>query len=173
MRPLFYPACGAAAIALILLVAQSFGDAHGPSAERQEQWNQAREQPLQQRAEILDARLVGFQASLASDKRPGEELATFEAALRNAAKPRERWTRPDGNQARNEGWHSPIDMMRRFSQRTGERSTNLFTLANVASPLYASLDDKQKLVFDATLRAFCAPRPSCTGPGPWRFDRRG
>ena len=38
MRPLFYPACGAA-IALSLLVAQSFGDAHGPSAERQEQWN--------------------------------------------------------------------------------------------------------------------------------------
>ena len=65
MRPLFYPACGAAAIALSFHVAQSFGDAPGPSAERPEQWNQAREQPLQQRAEILDARLVGFKASLA------------------------------------------------------------------------------------------------------------
>jgi hypothetical protein len=173
MRPLFYPACGAATIALSLHVAQSFGDAHGPSAERQEQWNQAREQPLQQRAEIRCS--PGWlPGEPRPDKRPGEELATFEAALRNAAKPREPWTRPDRNQARNEGWHSPIDMMRRFSQRTGEQSTNLFTLANVASPLYASLDDKQKLVFDATLRAFCAPRPFGAGrPGPWRFDRRG
>ena len=65
-------------------------------------------------------------------------------------------------------------MMRRFSQRTGEQSTNLFTLANVASPLYASLDDKQKLVFDATLRGFLRPRAFGPGPaGPSRFDRRG
>jgi hypothetical protein len=65
-------------------------------------------------------------------------------------------------------------MMRRFSQRMGERSTELFTLANAASPLYASLDDKQKFVFDATLRGFLRPRPFGAGrPSPWRFDRRG
>jgi hypothetical protein len=64
MKRLFYTAC-AAAIALSLPFAQTFADADAPSAERQEQWKQAREQGLQQRAEILDARLVGFKASLA------------------------------------------------------------------------------------------------------------
>jgi LTXXQ motif family protein len=171
MKRLFYTACAAAAIALSLPVAQSFADADGPSAERQEQWKQAREQRLQQRAEILDSRLVGFKASLALTSDQEKNWATFEAALRDAANPREPWTRPDGDQARNEGRHSPIDMMRRFSQRMGERSTELFTLGNAASPLYASLDDKQKLVFDATLRGFLRPRPSGPGrTGPWRFD---
>jgi hypothetical protein len=56
----------------------------------------------------------------------------------------------------------------------GERSTELFALANAATPLYASLDDKQKLVFDETLRGFLRPRTFGRGrAGPWRFDRRG
>jgi hypothetical protein len=174
MRRLIYTACAAVAIALSLPVAQSFADADGPSAERQEQWRQGREQRLQQQAQILDARLVGFKASLALTSDQEKNWAPFEEALRSAARPREPWRRPDGDQARNEGRPSPVDMMRRFSQRMGERSIELSALADATTPLYASLDDKQKLVFDATLRGFLRPRPF--GPrraGPWRFDRRG
>lgn len=174
MRRLIYTACAAVAIALSLPVAQSFADVDGPSAERQEQWRQGREQRLQQQAQILDARLVGFKASLSLTTDQEKNWAPFEAALRNAARPREPWRRPDGDQARNEGRPSPVDIMRRFSQRMGERSIELSALADATTPLYASLDDKQKLVFDATLRGFLRPRPF--GPrraGPWRFDRRG
>jgi LTXXQ motif family protein len=163
MRRLIYTACAAAAIALSLPVAESFAEADRRSAEQQEQWKQAREQRLQQRAEILDARLVGFKASLALTSDQEKNWARFEAALRNAAKPREPWMRPDGDQGRAEGRPSPIDMMRRFSQRMGERSTKLSALADATTPLYASLDDKQKLVFDATLRGFLRPR--LFGPG--------
>jgi hypothetical protein len=174
MRRLIYTAWAAAAIALSLPVAQSFADADGPSAQQREQWRQAREQRLQQRAEILDARLVGFKASLSLTSDQEKNWAPFEAALRNAAKPREPWRRPDGDQARNEGRPSPIDMMRRFSQRMGERSTELAALANATTPLYTSLDDKQKLVFDATLRGFLRPRSFGPGrSGSWRFNRRG
>jgi hypothetical protein len=173
MRRLIYTACVAAAIAMSLPVAQSFADDDRPSAERQEQRNQTREQRLQQRAEILDARLVGFKASLALTSDQEKNWAPFEAALRTATRPRGTQRRPDGDQARNEGRPSPVDMMRRFSQRLGERSIELSALADATTPLYATLDDKQKLVFDATLRGFLRPRPF--GPrrtGPWRFDRR-
>jgi LTXXQ motif family protein len=174
MRRLIYAACAAAAIGLSLPVAQTFADVGGPSPERQEQRKEAREQRMQQRAQILDARLVGFKASLSLTSDQEKNWAPFESALRNAAKPREPWRRPDGDQASNEGRPSPIDMMRRFSQRMGERSTELAALANATTPLYTSLDDKQKLVFDATLRGFLRPRPFGHGrAGPWRFDRRG
>lgn len=58
--------------------------------------------------------------------------------------------------------------MRRFSQRLGERSIELSALADATTPLYASLDDKQKLVFDATLRGFLPPvllAPAARAPG--------
>ena len=174
MRRLIYTACVAVAIAMSLPVAQSFADDDGPSAERQEQWKQTREQRLQQQVQILDARLVGFKASLSLTSDQEKNWAPFEAALRNAARPREPRMRPDGDQARNEGRPSPVDIMRRFSQRLGERSIELSALADSTTPLYASLDDKQKLVFGATLRGFLRPRPFGPGrAGPWRFDRRG
>jgi len=174
MKRLIYTTCAAVAIALSFPVAQSFADNEGPSAERQEQWNQARERRLQQQAQILDARLVGFKASLSLTSDQEKNWAPFEAALRNAARPRKPWRRPDGDQARNGGRPSPVEIMRGFSQRLGERSIELSALADAATPLYASLDDKQKLVFDATLRGFLRPRPFGRGrAGPWRSDRRG
>lgn len=174
MRHLLHTACAVAAIALSLPVAPSFADADGPSAERHDEWRQDREQRLQQRAEILEARLVGFKASLSLTSDQEKNWAPFEGALRNAAKPREPWRRPDADQSRNERQPSPIDMLRRFSQRMGERSTELAALANATTPLYTSLDDKQKLVFDATLRGFLRPRPFAPDlTRPWRFDRRG
>jgi hypothetical protein len=174
MRRLIYTVCTAATFALAAPVVQSFANADGSSTEQQEQLKQAREQRLQQRAEILDARLVGFKASLALTSDQEKNWTPFEAALRAAAKPRGPLTGPGGDEARNEPTPSPIDRMRRISTRMGERSIELSALADAATPLYASFDDKQKLVFRATLRELLHPRRFGFGPpSPWRFDRRG
>jgi hypothetical protein len=174
MRRLIYTVCIATTIAMAAPVVQSFANADGPSAEQQAQWRQAREQRLQQRAELLDARLVGLKASLALTSDQDKNWSPFEAALRAAAKPRISPVGQGGGDARNEPRPSPIDMMRRISTRMSERSTELSALADAATPLYASFDDKQKLVFRATLRELLhRPRFGFDPPSPGRFDRRG
>ena len=72
----------------------------------------------------------------------------FETALRDMAKARQDWRHRDGDvKGDGEERPSPIDWMRRMSDRLGRRSAELKTLADAAAPLYASLDDNQKLVF--------------------------
>ncbi len=165
MKRVIYAACAAAAMALALPVSQGFAD-DGPSATHQEQWRRSREERSERRAEILDARLVGFKASLALTGDQEKAWAPFEAALREAAKPRGPMPEPDAGEARDQTSPSPIDRMRDISKRMGERSSALSSLADAAAPLYASLDAKQKVVFDATLHGFL--RPHRFGPGSHR-----
>jgi hypothetical protein len=161
MKRMNYAVCVAATMALALPAVQSFADTGGPSAAQQEQGKQRGEEWMQRRSEIFDARLVGFKASLGLTSEQEKNWAPFESALRDAAQ-REPWKRPEGGEARN-GPPSPIDMMRNVSKRMGERSTKLSALADAAAPLYASLDDKQTVVFDATLHGLL--RPHRFGPG--------
>lgn len=65
MKRFMYAACAAAALALAVPAVQSFAAADNSSAAQQEQGQQRRDMWRQRRAEIFDARLVGFKASLA------------------------------------------------------------------------------------------------------------
>lgn len=62
--------------------------------------------------------------------------------------------------------------MKVISSRMSERATKLSALADAAAPLYASLDDKQKVVFDATLRGLMRPHRWQGGPDGRRWERR-
>lgn len=170
MKRMIYAACAAATLALALPAVQSFADTSGPSATEQEQGKLSREEWMQRRAEILDARLIGFKASLSLTSDQEKIWAPFESALRDAAKLRGPGMRPDAGA---ETQVSPIDRMREISKRMGERSTALSAIADAAAPLYASLDDKQKVIFDATLRGFVrAHRFGPGGPDGRRWERR-
>jgi len=162
MRRLTFAVWAASALAFATPLSASHADtpaapAAAPTPDQQQNWQQIREQRRQERATIFDAHLTGFKASLALTPDQEKNWAAFEAALRNAAASRPDWRRQDGPRgdgAREDGdaRPSPVDVMRRLSQRLGDRSTQLTALADATAPLYTSLDDKQKLVFDATLR---------------------
>ena len=78
MKRMIYAACTAATLALALPAVQSLADTGGPTAQQQEQGNQRREEWMQRRAEIFDARLVGFKASLALTGDQEKNWAPFE-----------------------------------------------------------------------------------------------
>jgi hypothetical protein len=171
MKRMIYAACAAATLAFAVPAIQSFADTDSPSGAQQEQGKQRREEWMQRRAEIFDARLVGFKASLSLASDQEKNWAPFETALRDAA---ERGPRqgPEAGEAP-DGPPSPIDRMRDISKRMGERSAKLSALADAAAPLYTSLDDKQKVVFDATLRGLLRPhRFGPGGPEGRRWERR-
>ena len=171
MKRMIYAACAAATLALALPAVQSFADTSGPSATEQEQGKLSREEWMQRRAEIVDARLIGFKASLSPDERSGEDLG----AVRNrrCATPPSCGGRGCAPTPAPKRRSSPIDRMREISKRMGERSTTLSTIADAAAPLYASLDAKQKVIFDATLRGFVrAHRFGPGGPDGRRWERR-
>jgi hypothetical protein len=171
MKRMMMAACAAATIALALPAVQSFADTGGPSTEQQEQWKQRREEWMQRRSEILDARLVGFKASLALTSEQEKAWPPFETALRDMAKLRGPGM---GNNADRDGPPaSPIDRMRAISERIGERSKVLGALADAAAPLYTTFDDKQKVVFNATLLGLLRPHHfGQEGPEGRRWDRR-
>ncbi len=170
MKRMIFAACAAATLALALPAVQSFADTAGPDATQQEQGNQRRQEWMQRRTEIFDARLVGFKASLALTSDQEKNWAPFELALRDAAK-RGPGAGPQADEDRNSP-RSPIVRMRDMSKRMGEMSTKLSALADAAAPLYASLDDKQKVVFDATLHGLLRPhRPGRDGPEGRRWER--
>jgi hypothetical protein len=157
MRRLTFAVWAASALAFATPLSASRADtsappAAAPTTDQQQNWQQFREQRRQERAIILDARLTGFKASLALTADQEKNWAAFEAALRNAAASRWDWRRHDGPRTDGDTRPSPVDVMRRLSQRLGDRSAQLTALADATAPLYTSLDDKQKLVFDATLR---------------------
>lgn len=171
MKRMIYAACAAATLALAVPAVQSYADTPAPTAAQEEQGKQRREEWAQRRSEIFDARLVGFKASLALTGAQEKNWAPFESALRDAAKRGGPWKGGEAGQDRNGPPPSPIDRLKTFSQRLGERSTKLNALADAAAPLYASLDEKQKVVFDATLRGFLRPHWQ-GGPEGRRWERR-
>jgi hypothetical protein len=171
MKRIITAACAAATLALAIPAVQSFAATDEPTAAQQEQGQQRGDLWRQRRAEVFDARLVGFKASLALTSDQEKASAPFELALRDAAK-RGPWPGREADEDRGAS-PSPIDRMKAISQRLGERATKLSALADAAAPLYTSLDDRQKVVFDATLRGLLRPHHGGPGgPDGRRWDRR-
>ncbi len=81
MKRFLYAACAAAALALAVPAVQSFAAADDSSAAQQEQGQQRRDMWRQRRAEIFDARLVGFKASLALTSDQEKTWAPFEIGV--------------------------------------------------------------------------------------------
>jgi hypothetical protein len=169
MRHCIVAGFAAAALVLAAPLASSFAETgaaspdqaaspgQAASPDQQEHWKQSGEQWRQRRQEIFDARLVGFKASLALTADQEKNWPVFEAVLRGLAQSRGEW-RHHGDWGHREGAAadggappSPVDVMRRMSERMGQRSAQLTALADATAPLYASLDDKQKLIFRVTL----------------------
>jgi zinc resistance-associated protein len=144
--------CAAAALVFATPIASSLAQTDPASPDQQEHSKQTRELRRQQLAAIFDARLVGFKASLALTSDQDKNWPAFEAALRSFAQSPGQWRHSDGAKPDGGAPLSPVEVMRRISQRMGQRSAQLTALADATAPLYASLDDNQRLIFRATLR---------------------
>jgi hypothetical protein len=107
---------------------------------------------LQERAALLDARLTGFRAGLKLTADQDKIWPTFENALRSVAKSRA--DRRREMRAHEDDAERPtlIDRLHRKSDRMAQRSADVKLVADAAAPLYASLDDGQKRIFDVLFR---------------------
>jgi hypothetical protein len=107
---------------------------------------------MQERAALFDARLVGFRAGLKLTADQDKNWPAFESALRGVAK--DRAERRRQARARDDDGErpTPIDRLRRMSDRMARRSSELKLVADAAAPLYASLDEGQKPIFVAMFR---------------------
>jgi zinc resistance-associated protein len=152
MRNSIIAGCAAATLVFAAPLASSFAETDAASPDQQEHSEQSREQRRQQWATVFDARLVGFKASLALASDQEKNWPAFEAALRSFAQSPGQWKHHDGAKTDGDAAPSPVDVMRRMSQRMGQRSAQLTALADATTPLYTTLDDNQKLIFRATLR---------------------
>ena len=152
MRNSIIAGCAAATLVFAVPLASSFAETDAASPDQQEHSEQSREQRRQQWATVFDARLVGFKASLALASDQEKNWPAFEAALRSFAQSRGQWKHHNGAKTDGDAAPSPVDVMRRMSQRMGQRSAQLTALADATTPLYTTLDDNQKLIFRATLR---------------------
>jgi len=130
------------------------------------------EMRMQQRAALLDDHIAGLKAGLHLTADQEKNWAAFESAIRATAKDRMERAR-EMREARNDGSPrpSPIDRMRKMSDRLAENSADLKTLADAASPLYASLDETQKQDFGPLLRDFV--REGRRDVASWREHHRG
>ena len=152
MRNSIIAGCAAATLVFVAPLTSSFAETDAASPDQQEHSEQSREQRRQQWATVFDARLVGFKASLALTSDQDKNWPAFEAALRSFAQSPGQWKHHDGAETDGDAAPSPVDVMRRMSQRMGERSAQLTALADATTPLYTTLDDNQKLILRATLR---------------------
>jgi len=167
MRHLIFAACATAMLAIAGASTASLAD-DAPPPDQQQQEKAIHEQRRLEREAIFDARLIGFKASLALNPDQEKNWPAFEAALRGFAQ--SDWGRGRHEDGRGDGDDppSPVDVMRRISQRLSQRSAQLTALADATAPLYASLDDKQKVIFRATLADLRRIRQRHERHGDWR-----
>src|SRR5271170_1055570 len=110
---------------------------------------------MQERAALLDDHLAGLKAGLHLTADQEKNWTAFEDAIRSIAKDRMERVRAMREQRGDDAERpSPIDHMRMMSERLAKGSADLKTLADAASPLYASLDDTQKHEFGPLFRDF-------------------
>jgi hypothetical protein len=102
---------------------------------------------MEERAALLDAHLTGFKAALKLNADQEKSWSLFENAVRDGVKERAERMRAMREQKDGDEEPSPIDRMRMMSDRLAKRSAAVKTLADAATPLYASLDDGQKRDF--------------------------
>ena len=132
------------------------GSAYAISAYAAADDNSSRfEMRMQLRAALLDDHIAGLKAGLRLTPDQEKNWAAFEGTIRAIAKDRMermramREARKDDSQK-----FSPIDRMRMMSDRLAKGSADLKTLADAATPLYASLDETQKRDFGPLFRDF-------------------
>lgn len=119
-------------------------------------------------AALLDARLAGLKAVLKLTADQEKLWTPFEAAVRDAAKMRmeqmkammDRMQKMREMMGQKQGKNdpedmgptgqevSPVDRLEALAERMSERGAALERVADAAKPLYASLDDRQKRLFD-------------------------
>jgi hypothetical protein len=102
---------------------------------------------MQTQAVLLDAHLAGLKAGLKLTAEQEKNWQAFESAIRDIAKQRIERFRALREQREKDERPTPVDHLRRMSERLASGSADLKTLADAAAPLYASLDDGQKRNF--------------------------
>lgn len=116
-----------------------------------------------QRHTIIEAEVTGFKASLSLTPTQEALWPAFAAALQPP---------PDSAgmpmRGHDEATRSPITAMQHMADRLDHRAARLSAIAKAASPLYASLDDNQKLIFRAMLARTAFPHPH-----EWHHHGRG
>jgi hypothetical protein len=143
----------------------------------------------EEREALLDAKLGGLKAGLRLNSEQEKLWGPFEAAVRNAVQLRMRhiiglmhgpegpgMMGPGGSEAGGPR-RSPIDRLDAMADRMSEGAAALKQIVAAARPLYASLDDNQKLDFDFLSREMMMlghggmgwghAGPAWGRPGPW------
>jgi Spy/CpxP family protein refolding chaperone len=125
---------------------------------------------------MLDAHLAGMKAALRLTPDQEKNWAAFEAAVRDAAQARRDAMRAMHDAERGDERPSPIERMNAMADHLAKVSTEIKAIANVAKPLYDSLDDGQKRHFGplmATLLEHGPHRGGMMGPGGLMGPRDG
>jgi len=158
MKILFIPG-----VAIVFLAAFTVGPSRDAVADEAPAPGHHRSMEI--RAALLDAHLAGLSAGLKLGADQQKNWPAFETAVRAVAKDRADRLRQMRKSREDDEDEQPslIDRMRRLSDRLAQRSLEVKTIADAAGPLYASLDDGQKRVFDALFREFV--RAGRHGPG--------
>jgi hypothetical protein len=116
------------------------GDQQTSRAERMQHWAADRET-------MLDAKLAGMKAGLGLTTDQEKLWGPFESAVKDADKSRMdamgqmMRMHPQGERM------SPVDRLEAMSDRLSQGATNVKKIADVAKPLYDSLDELQKHKF--------------------------
>ena len=128
-------------------LAASAQDASAPSV--------AEIQRIQQRnATLLDAHLAAMKAGLALNDDQATKWASFETAIRDAAKARsERWLQARERMTSGER-PSPLERISILADHLEHDATELRNVAVAGKPLYDSLDDRQKRRFGPLMQEF-------------------
>lgn len=119
-----------------------------------------------QRHAILEAEITGFKASLALTQAQESLWPAFAAALQPPEGAKIPMHRHD------EAARSPITDMQHAADRLDHRAARLNDIAKAASPLYASLNDNQKLIFRVMLARTAFAHPPQWQQG-WHHHWRG
>jgi hypothetical protein len=134
-----------ALLAVSPLASTAFSETDDAAAHGDHHWTQ-------ERAALLDARLTGFRAGLKLTADQDKNWPAFENALRGVAKSRADRRREMRAHEDNDERPTLIERLHRISDRMAQRSTDVKLVADAAAPLYASLDDGQKRIFDVLFR---------------------
>jgi hypothetical protein len=102
----------------------------------------------------LDVRLAGFKAGLKLTTDEERNWTAVESAVRAIAKARSERRHAWHEQWKDAGRPSPMDHLRAISDRLATRSADMRALADAVTPLYSSLDNGQKQVFNALFHDF-------------------
>ncbi|MEJ0092747.1 MAG: Spy/CpxP family protein refolding chaperone [Methylocella sp.] len=127
----------AGTIALVLASSCLAYAQQSPTGDKVSALTNTRRLPLEDRAAVVDARIVALKAGLKLTPDQEKNWPPYEAALRTLAKLRvERY--------REQKSANPVELLRQRAEDLGSASAALKQLADAEEPLFNSLDDAQK-----------------------------